>query len=844
MIYRRILSFTYFLLFTLIMAGCAQSKKITFERDFNFEWKFSLMDSLDVAYQNNFDDSNWKTVQLPHDWSIESPFDSIKGDGATGYLPGGRGWYRKHFDMHFQKNEVVSVLFDGVYNRSEIWVNAKKVGAQKYGYAPFKFDITKYLNKNGKGNIISVKVNHSRSIDSRWYTGSGIYRNVKLIKTNKLHIPIWGTYITTPEVSKSFAKVHLQVALDNQYSTTQIADIITRIYDHNNNLVLELINENKYLKPQNQIFYQEGEIEAPRLWSPKTPHLYKAITSVYVNNELFDEHSTIFGIRRFRFDPELGFFLNGENIKIKGVNIHHDAGLVGAAVPKNVWIRRLKKLKEMGANAIRSAHNPASQEFLDVCDELGFLVQDEFFDEWDYPKDKRLNVWERHDDYISRGLADHFRETAEKDLKNTVLAHRNHPSIFQWSIGNEIEWTYPNVKAATGYYKGDKRVAQRRWAEPPNTPEQIGAMYKSLPSSEFTIGNTAQKLANWTRQLDTTRFITANCIIPTGSFETGYTDALDVVGFSYRQAIYDYAHRNYPNKPVMGTENWGQWHEWKAALDRPFVAGVFLWTGIDYLGEASGKWPKKGSGSGLLDLAGFEKPRYHMFKSLWNNEPHIYISSQKLKDSEYEIDSKGKISYKKKEGWKFKTWKWQDVNEHWNYVHDEQIIVEVISNIDSVELFLNDQSLGMKYLSDFPDRIYKWLVPFREGKLVAKNQKMEATIQTALEPATILLTTDKKQLNSDGYDVAHIIARLFDKKGNPVLHSNKKITFSIQGNVRSLGVDNGSNTNPGPYNSNTVITNNGIAMLIVQSNKGAKGAVKVKALGNVLSSNAIELNFE
>jgi len=369
-------------------------------------------------------------------------------------------------------------------------------------------------------------------------------------------------------------------------------------------------------------------------------------------------------------------------------------------------------------------------------------------------------------------------------------------------------------------------------------------MYKSLPSSEFTIGNTAQKLANWTRQLDTTRFITANCIIPTGSFETGYTDALDLVGFSYRQAIYDYAHRNYPNKPIMGTENWGQWHEWKAALDRPFVAGIFLWTGIDYLGEASGKWPKKGSGSGLLDLAGFEKPRYHMFKSLWNDEPHIYISSQKLKDSEYEIDSKGKIRYKKKEGWKFKTWKWQDVNEHWNYVHDEQIIVEVISNTDSVELFLNDQSLGMKYLSDFPDRIYKWLVPFREGKLVAKNQKMEATIQTALEPATILLTTDKKQLNSDGYDVAHIIAQLFDKKGNPVLHSNKKITFSIQGNVRSLGVDNGSNSNPGPYNSNTVITNNGVAMLIVQSHKDAKGTVKVKALGNTLRSNTIKLNFE
>lgn len=844
MIQRTIFPFFVATIVTLLFVGCGNESSKKFEKDFNFDWKFSLMDSLEVAYDIDFDDSNWREVRLPHDWSIEFPFDSIKGIGSTAYLLGGRGWYRKHFDMPFQKNEVVSILFDGVYNHSEIWVNAKKVGAQKYGYAPFKFDITKYLNTNGKGNVITVKVDRSRYADSRWYTGSGIYRNVKLIKTDKLHIPIWGTFITTPEISKSSAKLAVEVALENQYDSIQTVDIITKIYDKNGMEVLELVNKNQQIKPQRQTLLQEAEITAPELWSPDNPNLYKAVTYLYIKNKEIQEYTTKFGIRTFKFDANLGFFLNGKNMKIKGVNIHHDAGLVGAAVPKEVWVRRLIKLKELGSNAIRSAHNPASQEFLDACDELGFLVQDEFFDEWDYSKDKRLNVWEKHDDYISRGLAEHFRETAEKDLKNTILAHRNHPSIIQWSIGNEIEWTYPNVKAATGYYKGNKRIALRRWEEPPKTPEQIGATYESLPPTDYTIGNTAQKLAKWTRELDTTRAITANCIIPTGSFETGYTDALDVVGFSYRQVIYDYAHRNYPNKTIMGTENWGQWHEWKAVLDRPFVAGLFLWTGIDYLGESYNKWPKKGSGSGLLDLAGFKKPRYHMFKSLWKDEPHIYISSQKLIDSEYKVDADGKIKYKKKEGWKFKTWKWQDVNEHWNYKKGEQIVVEVISNLDSVELFLNDTSFGTQYLSDFPDRIYKWLVPFEEGALVARNPKKNAIIQTALEPFSIQLSTKKRQLNPDGYDVAHIVAQLFDEKGNPVLHSNKKITFSIQGDVRCLGVDNGSNINPGPYKTNAVITNNGKAMLIVQSNKGAKGNVKIEVTGANLSGDSVEFKLD
>tara|TARA_B110001452_G_scaffold267240_1_gene276362 strand:- start:23891 stop:26425 length:2535 start_codon:yes stop_codon:yes gene_type:complete len=831
-------------LIILLFFGCNNSHEIDFDNDFNFDWKFSLLDSQEVAYQNDYNDSNWRCLKLPHDWSIELPFDSVNGDGATGYLLGGVGWYRKYFNLSFDENEVVSILFDGVYNHAEIWINEKRVGGHKYGYSPFQFNITSYLNKNGKDNVISIKVDHSRYVDSRWYTGSGIYRNIKITKNKKLHIPAWGTFITTPDISNSLAKINLEIEIDNQFNSIKTIDVITRIYDQENNVVLELENRSQKFNPQKQFILQNGFINNPKLWSPENPNLYKAITSLYQEKKLIQKFPSIFGIRKFRFDNNLGFFLNGENIKIKGVNIHHDGGLVGASVPKNVWKRRLKKLKKMGANAIRSAHNPASEEFLELCDELGFLVQEEFFDEWDYPKDKRLNVWERHDDYLSRGLADYFSEIAESDLKNTVKSHRNHPSIFQWSIGNEIEWTYPNVKASTGYYDGDKRIAPRRWAEPPNSPKQIHESYKKFISSKYNIEFTAQKLSNWTRELDTTRFITANCIIPSASFETGYTDALDVVGFSYRQIIYDYAHRNYPNKPIQGAENWGQWHEWKAVLDRPFVGGVFIWTGIDYLGESFNKWPKKGSGSGVLDLAGFEKPRFHMFKSLWNNQPHLFICTQKLKDSEYIVDSTGHLNYKLKDAWKFKTWSWQEVNEHWNYENNEEIVVEVISNLDTVELFLNDTSFGVFKLSDFPDKIYKWLLPFRPGKIVAKSYKIKAEIQTAKEPISIKLLADKVQMTADGYDVVHIVAQLLDENENFVLNSEEKIKFSVQGDINILGVDNGSNRNPGPYKSNTVITKNGRALLIIQSKKQSNGIVNITASSDKLKSNIIELRVK
>jgi len=569
---------------------------------------------------------------------------------------------------------------------------------------------------------------------------------------------------------------------------------------------------------------------------------------VIENGEIIDTEETVFGIRSIQFDASTGFYLNGKNRKIKGVCLHHDGGLVGAAVPKDVWRRRLEKLKEAGCNAIRISHNPASNEFLDLCDEMGFLVQDEFFDEWDNPKDKRKNMNERSVDYITRGNAEHFQEWAETDLKNTILSHRNHPSIFQWSIGNEIEWTYPRNAEATGFFNNMDWSGNYFWSVPPNNIDEIKEKIKTLPKETYDIGATAQKLAKWTKELDTTRYVIANCILPSSSYESGYADALDIIGFSYRRVIYDYGHENYPNKPIMGTENLGQWHEWKAVLDRPFISGTFLWTGIDYLGESNGGWPKKGTPSGLLDVAGFEKPSYYMFKSLWSDAPSIYIATQTEEKSNYKSTHNANPMEKKEGAWKNALWVWQDVNEHWNYKDEQATIVEIYSNCEEVELFLNEQSLGIKKLTEFEDHIYKWAVPFKQGILKAvgsKNgQKVETLIKTTSKPEALRLVGDKNQLIADGYDTAHIVLQITDAEGNPIKTENQKINFSVSGGAKLLGVDNGAITNTQDFKSEEITTDKGRALLIIQSIKNSTVPILIKASSPTLTSNEIEITIK
>ncbi len=811
------------------------------ERDFNFGWRFSLDDQSTYS-EKNYDDSQWREVNLPHDWSVEFSFDKEKGEGATGYLVGGIAWYRKHFASPEQGQEVLShILFDGVYNNSVVWINGQKLGFHPYGYSPFHFDITPYLVPDGGGNVICVRVDHSRYADSRWYTGSGIYRSVKLVTQSQFHFPIWGTFVTTPDVSKEKATVSVAINVRNQAASTDTATLTLRLIAPNGDEVVSSTESAKLGAGEESLRNQTFTVKNPELWDLESPHLYRVRATLSKNGEVLDTQETVFGIRSILFDPNEGFFLNGNNTLIKGVCLHHDAGLVGSAVPKGVWRRRFQTLKDGGCNAIRIAHNPGSEEFLDLCDEMGILVQNEFFDEWDNPKDKRLNKEEQSVDYLTRGYCEHFQEWAERDLKAVMLRDRNHPSIVQWSIGNEIEWTYPRDVAATGFFNMSWQ-GNYFWEHPPRNFDEIREAYKNSPADEYTLADTAKKLAAWTRELDTTRAVTANCILPSVSHITGYGEALDVVGYSYRRVMYDLCHENFPDKVIMGAENLGQWHEWKAIEERPFVCGTFLWTGIDYMGEVNGQWPTKALASGLLNTAGFEKPSWHMMKTLWNkDEAHVHLVTQTADKSIFRVDEEtGEVVEKKPGAWEQALWIWHDVNEHWNYEAGDTLIAEVYSNCPEVELFLNGESLGAKRLQDFEDHIYKWALPFAEGKLEAKAVDASSTLETSQTSASITLEAEKESLVADSYDVAHFVVQLEDANGVPSKLDDREVEFEVIGPARILGVDTGSPSNVQDFQSSKILTDKGRCLMIIQST-GEPGSIEVVAKGKGLASSSASL---
>ncbi|MAD15694.1 MAG: glycoside hydrolase family 2 [Alteromonadaceae bacterium] len=820
------------------------------ERDFNRDWLFSLSDNTQFS-NTNFDDSAWRTLNLPHDWSVELAFDKQKGDGATGYLPGGIGWYRKHFTTPSNSSELPKaqqrhfIYFDGVYNRSDVYLNGQKLGAQEYGYTPFYYDVTSVLAPEGEDNVIAVRVNHSRYIDSRWYTGSGIYRNVEFITTGALHIPIWGSYVLTPSITDSNAHVVLATKIAN--AQAQSAQFTVQSYIENAQQQVVAKHEQVHQLAANSTLTanQEMNIARPIRWDINNPYQYTVVSRILQNDRVIDEYRTPFGIRELRFDANKGFFLNGRSLKIKGVNLHHDAGLVGSAVPDDVWRRRLLKLKEAGVNAIRVAHNPSSKAFLDLCDELGLMVQVEIFDEWDNPKDKRLNQQERHSDDISRGYADIFARDAKQDLTAAVTRDRNHPLVIMWSIGNEIEWTYPRYAAATGYF--DMNAGGNYFFNPPFiTTEEINHRFHQSPEGEHVLAKTAKKLSDWVKALDTSRPVTANLILPSVSHISGYADALDVIGYSYRRVIYDYGHERYPDKMIMGTENVPQWHEWKAVMERDFIGGTFLWTGIDYLGEAHNQWPKKSSATGLLDLAGFEKPAYHMFKTLWNDTPHLYLTTQTMPLSPYKLNDNGDVVEKKKDAWQQYVWGWHDVNHHWNYNKDTIVAIEVYTNCASAELMVNGQSKGIKNLADFSDRILKWAVPYTSGTVVAKGLgdcKTQDQLQTAENASQINLHVDRQVLPADGYGVAHIELQMQDNQGKPVVLDEQTIQFEITGPVTVLGVDNGAPDSLQPYQAQQVTTAKGRALLLLQSTL-TPGEVTVTASGSGVKAASLHLTIK
>ncbi|MCM2681258.1 glycoside hydrolase family 2 TIM barrel-domain containing protein [Echinimonas agarilytica] len=835
----------------VLMVGHAFAQPWERETDFNFDWKFTLVNDTTLPSTIPLDDSQWRTIRLPHDWSVEHSF-SDQWEGATGYLPGGVGVYQKHFKTpDNMQTSSAFVLFDGVYNNATFWLNGVLLGENPYGYSPSHFDLTPHLTSNGQDNVLTVHVDHSRYVDSRWYTGSGIYRNVKLVTVNKLHIPIWGTFVTTPDVSSESARVHIAVDVRNQYSNEQSFSLHTNIEDATGNIVAthkQTVNVGSQSK---STVKQELVVQQPNLWGIETPNMYRAITSIVQHDEIVDQYTTPFGIRTIDFVVNQGFFLNGKPTFMKGVSLHHDGGLVGAAVPKGVWKRRLQLLKDAGVNAIRTAHNPYSQEFLDLCDEMGILVQNEFFDEFDYPKDKRLNKNDRHDDYISRGYDQHFQEWGKSDLTRTMLRDRNHPSVVQWSIGNEIEWTYLNYRYVTGYWDPEKPELDNDnfWGGLPKfSPEELKKRYDESAKGKYKLHETAEKLAKWTRELDTSRPVTTNMIIPQVSLVTGYADAVDISGFSYRNITIPWAQTHFPDKHITINENPGLWSDWKQVLDHPGVFSIFMWTGIDYMGERHNKWPEKSGWGDMLDLAGFKKQGWNYFKSIWVNKPHLSLGTLPLKGSGFTVDEMSGLALpiqKDPNGWGG-SFKWRDSNTHWNYKKGESVLVEVASNHATVELFLNGRSLGLRSLSESGNRVMRWVVPYEKGTLTAKagfdGQEQEVHLFSAGKPSAISLTADKEQLVADAYDVAHLMVQLIDNNGRAVKTEDVHVTFDIDGQATLLGVDNGAADNIQDFQASSLTTSDGRALAIIQSTK-IKGVVTVTAKADGFADQTVVLNM-
>ena len=551
------------------------------------DWRFHL-GHVDDGWYRGGKDADWEVVRVPHDWSIKRGFAPQNSSG-TGYVVGGEGWYRTRFFCKPQKGQRVRVTFEGVYNNSKVWCNSNYLGKRPFGYSTFTYDITEFLAEDGD-NEISVQVNHTETADSRWFTGSGIVRPVYVIVTGEPYIDDFGICVTTPEITDKSAVVSVSAAVVGD------GDVKHTVYGPDGESVAETFGASGKM-----------EISAPALWSDDSPSLYTLHTDVYgVDGELADSVETRFGIRSLTFDPDRGFFVNGESKKLRGVCLHHDGGTLGAAVPKEVWRRRLSKLKECGCNAVRTSHNPPDPALLDLCDEMGFFVMDEAFDEWEAPKNK---WWHGHNVQPPKlnGYYEDFIEWGECDLKTMVLRDRNHPSIIMWSVGNEVDYpndpyVYDGFEMMTGNNDEGKTEEERKYD--PNRPQAK------------RLAEIAKRLSGWVKEIDTTRPVTAALAYPEMSVRIGYMQTLDVAGYNYKEKFYADHHREFPNAFIYGSENGHGAREWEYVRDNDYICGQFLWTGVDYLGEAQG-WPIRCFGAGLLDLAGFETDRYRQRRAMW-----------------------------------------------------------------------------------------------------------------------------------------------------------------------------------------------------------------------------------
>jgi beta-galactosidase len=784
--------YLYTLCLVLFTAGFASAQNVRKTESFNTGWKFFLGDDA-AASQVRFDDNRWRKLDLPHDWSIEGKFDSKNPTTqAEGGLPAGIGWYRKSFIIPVSsKTKTILIDFDGVFHNSEVWINGHYLGKRPNGYISFMYDLTPYLKFGAQQNVVAVRVDNSDQPNSRWYTGSGIYRNVWLTTANKIHLPQRSSFITTPQVDHQKAEINIRTVLPGLVNPK--LKLKASVLDDKDKVIGTVTNS-----VIDTVIKQNIRVMNPKLWSMNHPYLYKVKLQLIADNKVIDDYTTTTGIRYFNFDAEKGFSLNGEPMKILGVCLHHDQGALGTAVNTRAIERQLQILKEMGCNAIRTSHNPPAPELLDLCDKMGFLVMDEAFDMWKKKKSK-------HDYH------ENWDEWHVKDLQDQVLRDRNHPSIFAWSIGNEIR--------------------------------------EQFDSTGVSIGRELVKIV---KQLDNTRPVTSalsdadpkkNFIYQSGS--------LDLVGLNYHQEVYADFQKNYPGQKFIGTENmsalatrghydmpsdsirrwpkdgktplkdgnadftvssydnvsayWGSTHEetWKIIKKHDFLSGLFVWTGFDYIGEPTPYlWPARSSYFGIVDLAGFPKDVYYMYQSEWTNNPVLHLLP------------------------------------HWNWKPGQLIDVwAYYNNADEVEAFLNGKSIGVKKKTG-DDLHVMWRVKYEPGILKAvsrRNGKVVMTTQvvTAGIPYKIQLKADRSKIKADGKDLSYITVSVLDKNNVPVPDANQLVKFKVTGRGILKAVDNGSQTDLDSFVSDQHHLFNGLGLAIIQS-KSVAGKITVSAAADGL----------
>ncbi|WP_312790342.1 sugar-binding domain-containing protein [Sphingobacterium sp.] len=771
----------------------------------NLDWRFHLGDT-NGKMPRESNNRGWQRIMLPHDWGVKYPLSPSLAS-ATGYLPGGIGWYQKQLTLPAEdKGKRLFLYFEGVYNRSEVFVNGKSIGKRPNGYVSFAYDISPYV-EFGKENTIAVRVDHSQSADSRWYTGSGIYRDVWLVRANPLHIDQWGVY-AYPEIKHGKGILNTEVTLINSASSASAITVAQELLDETGKVVAKKSHKIQVGASDKATVQQQLTVSNPMLWNLEQPKQYTLRTIVTQNGEQIDQSEVKTGFRTFTFDPNKGFALNGEWMKVKGVCLHHDAGVLGAEVYPEVWRQRLLTLKSLGVNAIRTSHNPQASSLYALCDELGLLVMDEAFDEWEFPKRKWLAGWNVGTPGFE-GSYDFFESWGEQDLADMVKRDRNHLSIFAWSIGNEVD--YPNDPYSHPILNGEKK-------EGGFTQASYGGYKKEAPDA-MRLGDIAKRLVAVVKRYDKSRAVTAGLAGVAMSNETAYPGALDIAGYNYTESRYQQDHQRYPERVIFGSENRHDLSAWLSVRDNAHIFGQFLWTGIDYLGE-SGRWPSRGFYSGLLDFAGFVKPRGYYRQSLWSDKPMAYLGTYPLKGGAGATDVwsalESEQGQRKSEAPSMDAW------PIWNYQEGQQIRVVCYTNSAEARLELNGKLIGEQKKYDEKTGIIFWDIPYTSGKLEVvgldddKKEVVRHAVQSSQHPAAIQAKViGDKEIKSGA--IVQIALQIVDENNEPVILSEDEVTCNLVGNARLLGMEAGNNADMADYTDNKQRVYHGKMLVYVQA---------------------------